>query len=217
MKTDKELEMAFAVLISSTKTKKRKLPLTEIANWIEVAVKKLGSYKTVSDRIGLSEKMLRQFTGVSHLTKPTMMLFQKRKIDSVDAVTHLGFLLPREQDLVARMLSENSINTIDVRAIAQMRKHHPEMSIRDIAKKVVESKTKKHYIFEFVVRGGRTKKNVEVALSKHLKPDEIVALTVDGAYARLVLSGEGKKKMFSLARKMGVTAKQVIPSILVEG
>lgn len=51
---DNELKEALAVLLASTDSKTRTLPLTEVAKWLEVAVGKLGSYSAVAGRIGLS-------------------------------------------------------------------------------------------------------------------------------------------------------------------
>ena len=64
--------------------------MTEIARWLEVAVGKLGTYKAVGARIGLSAKMLRQFSAVNALAPKVRDLVASRKIDSVDAVSHLA-------------------------------------------------------------------------------------------------------------------------------
>src|SRR5262245_24961340 len=86
---DDELKEALAVLISSTRSKRRSLPITEIACWIDVAVGKLGTYSAVGERIGLSAKMLRQFAVVNSLAPKVKELFASRKIESVDAAAHL--------------------------------------------------------------------------------------------------------------------------------
>ena len=52
---------ALAALIKNTKTQRRSLSLTEIANYLDVAITSLGSIKEAAERIGLSTKMLRQF------------------------------------------------------------------------------------------------------------------------------------------------------------
>lgn len=98
---DDGLREALAVLISCTRNKKRPLPLTEIAKWLQVAREKLGSYAAVANRIGLSPQMLRQFSYVQRLAEPVQRLFETRRLDSVDAVAHLAMLSPSDQKEVA--------------------------------------------------------------------------------------------------------------------
>src|ERR1700733_9173356 len=117
---DEQLKEALAVLISSTRSKQRPLPMTEIARWLEVAVGKLGTYKAVGARIGISAKMLRQFAAVSNLALKVRALIASRKIDSVDAVAHLAMLAKSDQLVIAKALAEKAIQTADVRGVVQL-------------------------------------------------------------------------------------------------
>src|SRR5437867_2915361 len=117
-----EMEEALAVLISSTRSRSRPLPLTEVARWLEIALRKLGGYSAVADRIGLSPKMLRQFSYVGRLSKRVQRLFRKRRLDSVDAAAHLAMLPPKEQEIAAEALASREIDTIDLRAAIRLRR-----------------------------------------------------------------------------------------------
>ena len=65
---DDELVLeALAALIANTRRVKRKLDLLEITSWLEIARCGLGSLQAVSDTIGLSVEMLRQFKTVNKL------------------------------------------------------------------------------------------------------------------------------------------------------
>src|SRR5690242_2028882 len=114
---DEQLKEALAALISSTRSKRRPLPITEIAHWLEVAVEKLGTHAAVGARIGLSAKMLRQFAAVNDLAPKVKELIASRKIDSVDAVAHLAMLSKPDQLVIANALAEKAIQTADVRGV----------------------------------------------------------------------------------------------------
>jgi DNA-binding transcriptional regulator YdaS (Cro superfamily) len=212
--TDRSLKEALAVLISSTRSKKRVLPLTEIAKWLEIAVAKLGSYEAVAQRIGLSPHMLRQFSNVRRLPESVQQLFESRQLDSVDACTHLAMLPETEQIILATALTSGEIDTKDLRAIVQLHQRDRSSSIDDLLQRVKESKTRHEYVAEFVVRGAKTRAALLSAFEKHIPPKEIVRLEVNGAFGRLVLTQKGKQALSNTARILKVPIKHVIPNFL---
>lgn len=209
-----ELKEALAVLISSTRSKRRPLPLTEIAKWLQVAVAKLGSYSAVADRIGLSAKMLRQFSSVERLAAPVQKLFQDRQLDSVDAATHLAMLPVADQTAIANALAVGQADTSDVRAVIQLRQGGQSGPISRLLHRVRESKSKQEHVAEFVVRGDATKATLLRTFQKHIPAHEIVRLEVKGALGRLVLTDRGKQALSKAARTAGVSLRNVIPSLL---
>ena len=208
------LKRALAVLLSSTRTKMRPLPLTEVAAWLRVAVSGLGDYRAVSDRLGISTKMLRQFSCVDRLAPEVRELFSLRQLDSVDAAAHLGMLPPRDQILVAKELAAGRIDTSDIRALVQLRKFGASKSVQALLDRVREGKTKRHFVAEFVVRGSATKDQISDAICRFVEPMEVVELKVDGVLGKLVLTQSGKKQLSRAARELNVTIKQVISRIL---
>lgn len=211
---DEQLKHALAILLSNTEIKKRPLPLTEIAKWLNVAVEKLGSYSAVADRLGLSEKMLRQFSYVGRLSPKVRELVETRKLDSVDAVTHLGMLPTKQQEVVADAFRTGEINTSDIRAVVQLQRSHYSNSIKEILKRVKDNKIKREYIAEFVVRGSRSPERILRKFQKYISPQEIIRVDIDGSFGKLVLTQSGKKELFRAAQTLGTSINQVIPIML---
>lgn len=213
-KTEEEVRKALAILISSTRNKSRPLPLTEVARWLDIAVRRLGSYAAVADRIDLSPKMLKQFSCVQRLAKPVQELFRNRRLDSVDAAVHLAMLPTNDQGIIAGALAAGEIDTADVRAAVQLRQDSGDDSMQSIMRRVKESKTKQEYIAEFVVRGAHDRQSMLVEFQKHIPQHEILRLEVHGALGRLVLTRKGKQALARAARTLGTNVKRVIPAIL---
>jgi hypothetical protein len=214
---DEQLNEALAALISSTKSKRRPLPMTEIARWIDVAVRKLGTYPAVGARIGLSAKMLRQFSAVNELAPKVKDLVASRKIDSVDAVAHLAMLSKQDQLVIAQALAEKSIQTADVRGLVQLRQLEPELTVESLLRRIIDSKTKREHVAEFVIRGGRTKKELLRTFESYIPAQEIVRLETEGALGRLVLTDKGKRALSRAASDLGSTLSEVIPVLLQKG
>lgn len=211
---DDQLKEALAVLISCTRNKKRPLPLTEVAMWLELAVSRLGSYAAVADRIGLSSKMLRQFAYIRRLSAPVQKLFKTRRLDSVDAAVHLSALNARDQLIMAQALASGEIDTGDTRAVIQLWRTEQSSPIVELIKRVRESKTRREFVAEFVVRGDGSRRRILGAFEKYIPASEIAQLELRGALGRLVLTGKGKQSLAKAARTLSVPLKRVIPYIL---
>lgn len=213
---DEQLQQALAILLASTKTRTRTLPLTEIARSLDVAVARLGSVNAVADRIGLSGKMLRQFSYVRKLIPEVRRMFQKRGIDSVDAATHLAMLPAGDQMRAALALQSETIDTSDLRAMIQLRRDGDRASLDKILKRVKETKTKKEYVVEFIARGSRNKDTILRKITKFIPKNEIVRLEIRGALGRLVLTSRGKSLLSKTARELGVPLARVMTTMLQE-
>jgi|SRR5882724_4279310 len=213
-KDDPVLDEALAVLISSTRNKNRPLPLTEIAKWLDIAVSRLGGYGAVADRIGLSSKMLRQFSSVTRLSPPVRALFRNRRLDSVDSAVHLAMIAPREQHALARALASGEIDTSDIRAVIQLRRSGSNLDVKKALRRVKASKSKREYVAEFAVRGGLTKPAIVKLFHTYIPKSEIRRIELRGALGRVVFTGKGKKLLSGLAKKFDVPVKRVISTIL---
>jgi len=214
LESQDEIKEALAVLIASTRNRSRPLSLVQIAKWLDRAVISLGSYDAVASRIGLSSKMLRQFSNVKKLSNDVQRLFETRSLDSVDAATHLAMLPEKEQKLIAKELVAKTINTADIRAVIQLREAGVSGPIRKLLSRVVDSKTTKEYVAEFVIRGNRPAKDILKAFSTYVPSNDIIDLEVDGSIGRIRLSPSGKQSLAKACRKLGVPMKHVIPAIL---
>lgn len=205
---------ALAAIISSTRRKTRSLPLTEVARWVRIAVAQFGSYKALSEKVGVSDKMLRQFSYVNQLAPAVIRMFARRKLDSVDAAAHLKLLPCNEQATVARGLASGELDTSDVRAIAQQRRVRKRESIRDIISNVKDSKTEQHYVAEFIVRGSNGPAEVRSVLSRCLSPETIVSITINGPIGRLTLTSKGKAELSKCAKRLRVPFRDVLTPLL---
>lgn len=211
---DDDLNRALAILISNTRSKKRVLPLTEIAKWLMVAVQKLGSYSAVAERIGLSPQMVGQFSSVNRLVPSARRLVASRKLDSVDAVAHLAMLPEKHQKAVAEALESGEIDTSDIRSVVQLQRADYSDSIDAILKRAKNIKTRREYVAEFVIRGSRDPNRILKTFKKYISPKEIIRVDIEGALGKLVLTQTGKKELFRAAHDLGTSINQVIPRIL---
>jgi hypothetical protein len=211
---DNELKEALAVLISSTRNKKRPFSLTYVAKWLEIAVTKLGSYSVVAHRLGISPKMLRQFSYVRRLSKPVQKLFELRELDSVDALAHLAMLRSTDQRPVAQALASGQIDTIDVRAVVELRESDQVRPISELIDQVKASKTSKEYVVEFIIRGSCDPDAVRAIITRYIPKEEIVRLEVNGAVGRLVLTPKGRESLGKAAKKLGTSLRSVMAAIL---
>lgn len=208
------LEDALAGLIASTRSKQRPLSLPEVANRLEIAVSALGSVRAVAEHIGLSPKMLRQFARVEMLSPSVRELFAERILDSVDAAVHLAMLKSEDQEIVARAIASGDLDTSDLRGIVQQRKVSPRQSIKRLVEKVQESKTKRRYVVEFVVRGTRTRRQLLELFRKHFTQAGVLDVEIDGPLGRLSLSRGGRDELRRLARDRSVSASDLITEVL---
>jgi hypothetical protein len=210
----KKLNEALAVLITSTHSRKRPLSLVEISEWLQFAIDQLNDINNVATRLGISDKMLRQFLAVNRLTTETQDLFKSRALDSVDAAVHLSFLPERDQIIAAKALASKEINTIDLRAVINLRHSGDGNGIDQQIKKVIESKTRREYIVDFVIRGDILKNDIYKLFSKYIPHDEILSLSVDGPVGRIILSQKGKRAIMQAAKELGVPLNKVVSKIL---
>lgn len=214
MEKSEELDLALAKLISSTRTKKRPASIVEICDAAHTAAAELGSLSAVADRIGLSEKMLRQFTTVELLIPEVRGFVLERQIDSVDAVSHLSKMKASDQSCAAKKLIDKSWNTSDVRAFLELRKLQPNSSTPILAKKIESSKVSKEYAFEFVRRGSINEKQIKQLIEKRLGASSIKGVKTSGSRALVVLTSEGYSKLREISKEESVPLKDIIPYIV---
>lgn len=209
-----QLEEALAILISCTRRKTRPLSLIEIAKWLDIAVREMGSIRAVADRIGVSAKMLTQFSHVKKLSKDVQALFEKRKLDSVDATTQLAILPEHDQKIVADALAVRIIDTIDLRAVVELRRAGDNRPITALLQKVSASKSQKEYVTEFVIRGNLSPAYIHKQFTRYIPASEILSFEVKGSLGQMVLSPKGKSALTNTAKKLRTPLKRVIPAIL---
>lgn len=168
----------------------------------------------MADRIGLSPHMLRQFSAVRRLAPRVRDFFSDRRLDSVDAAVHLAMLPEKEQLKMATALATRDIDTKDLRGAIRLRRVGAPGSIETLLTRVKQSKTKKEYVAEFVVRGSHTQESILAAFHGYIPAKSIVRLHIDGRLGRIVLNADGRNALRKAAAKLGVSFKHAIPAML---
>jgi len=211
-----DLDSALAVLISSTKRKKRPFSISDVANAIEVACSHLGSLAEVGERIGLSVTMLSQFLQVRKLSEKLLGMVANRSIDSVDMVNHFANMTHQEQDAIATMVNEHGWNTNDIRDYVGIRKNDKDSSVDDLIKQVEKSRTVKHYVVECVARGGISPFEVRSRLRVYIENDQIIFIDVMGSVVSVTFSKLGYEEYKLQAKNEQVSKGELLPKILYE-
>lgn len=206
---NRELDRALAMLISSTKRKRRALPLTDISAALSIARRYLGSTAAVARSIGLSGKMLGQFSRIEDLEPDARTLVANRTIDSVDAVVQLAQLSPSEQRIVAKAVALKELDTKDVRAVVEMRKSAVNKNLSQIIESVRSTKTQRHYVIEFIVRGGVNEDLIRQRLHHFISAANIIEVLVQGTAGRITFDHTGYSAFKKEAKKRGVTVQQL--------
>ncbi len=206
---------AIAALIKNTRTTKRHISLIKMAEWLDLAIKNLGSINNVAETISLSPNMLRQFLYVRKLSKDVQALFADRKIDSVDAAVHLSMLKEQDQKIIGLAMAKGNLISAELRAIRELRKEAPDMHINEIIKRVKITQNIKQHIAEFVVRSKKIHEQMlKKRFAKVIEPQNIISLTLKGSIGRIVMSSKGKGLLQNYAKRKGITKVRAISSIV---
>ncbi len=215
--SEKVIDKAIAALIKNTRTTKRHISLVEISDWLKIAVKGIGSLKKVADMIGLSNKMIRQFTYINKLIPEVKELFRKRDIDSIDIAVHLSMFENHEQLIVAKEVAKKKLNSADVRAIRELRKDAPTLGINEIIKRVKSSRNIKQYIAEFIITSQNvSEEQLRDNFSKVIKDENIIKMKKDDLFCEITMSSEGKQLLQKYSSKNGLTKAQAV-SLIAKG
>jgi len=88
------------------------------------------------------------------------------------------------------------------------------MPISTVVECIQKTKTKKHYVVEFAIRGEKTKAELESLLKQSFNSSDIVALEIQGSLGRLILTQSGKRQLGALAKEHSIPIKNVISRLL---
>jgi hypothetical protein len=213
--TQNQVEEALAGLIASTRRVRRKLNLLEIARKLRIALGAMGSLKKLSDAVGLSEEMLRQFSRVEKLSRDVKDLLAKGNIQSVDIADRLSRLPGRDQFPVAKEVARGDLNSDDVRAIVSLRKALPQLRIENVIDRVRTSRNIKEYVVQFLVPPDRGKsKDIESRFIRLLGKESLRSFTLRNGVGTLVLNVVGKNRLQEIAKQKGLTKRILIDRVV---
>jgi hypothetical protein len=209
-----EVEDALAGLIASTKRIHRKLNLLQIAKKIEIARKGLGNLRNVSEAIGLSTEMLRQFSRVTKLDPEARRFVMQGAIKSVDIADRISRLPAADQFLVAQRVARGELNSDDVRAVISFRKDQPKLPISKVISRVTGSRNIREYVVQFRVPAEEELKNIEDRFSKLLGQDVVRSVNLEKGLGTLILNEDGKKRFELIAKEKGLTKRALVKKII---
>jgi len=210
----KPLDLALANLITSTRTQKRTVSLSEFYGWLNKAIKGLGDINIVAERIGISERMIKQFITYEKLDANVQLFVQQRLIDSVDAVNYLAKFRKDEQKKLADLYVAKKLTSQDLRSIYQQKKLLPNLTIEQLIIRVMEGKTKKIAIVEFIVREGLKEKDIYNALVPVIGRDNILNVLLESHIGEISLTPEGVRLLKEYGRKNGISLRRIMSELL---
>lgn len=214
MAAEDEIEDTLSLIIANTQRKKRRVSIPQIAEAIATASKEFNGVQKLSERIGLSQTMINQFLSAFRLQPEVRKLFADRVLDSVDLCAQLASMGESDQLALAQMVRDNQLLTKDVRSVKELRKRDSKSSIADLSKAVVQSNPEKHYVYEFVLRGGLKPEWARDRLVDFLGDENLLSFDSKGLFARLSTNKEGRQKIAQKAKSQGLRGEQVIAVVL---
>ncbi len=136
---------ALAIVFGNTKRKKRTADLVTIAQAFEYLMNLYGSQKVLSQKVGLSAEMIRQFRKVLTLAPEVQEMLKLRRIDSLDVAYRISKISDSQIQIKAAQQVAD-LQSKDVRDIERL-VSTTGMSVRDSKQAVLESKIRDLHIF----------------------------------------------------------------------
>lgn len=201
-------------MIACTKRKKRPASLVDIAESIQRLICALGSLSELSERVGISEKMLSQFLSVGMLSPEVIELVKNRTLDSVDAIYHLSRLRSEDQIYLSALIGVNGFDTKDLRDVLELKRREKRISLAEVVNRVIQSKTQKQYVLEFVARGDVTPEKAKERLMLFLDEKSILSTSINGTLGQVKLNADGMRLLKRISRKYSIPVKMLLPRIL---
>lgn len=215
MNREYKREIVIARLIANTHRTKRPNNLIEIAHDIRWLQNDLGSLKAVSETIGISTDMLRQFLSVERLCPEVHKLVKERKIDLVNIVHYMRSFSPKAQQVIAREVIAGRLSPNDIRVLAPLQKSLPHFTINQLISRVQKSRNIKVYIAYFRIPLGFKNTNVlKRRFEKIVGKTEIVSFTIKDQVGTLELTLVGQKKLREAAKKRNLSLRKFVDMVV---
>jgi len=214
MVREEKSEAVIARLIANTLRKKRPNNLIQIARDIRRAQNHLGSLRAVSDTLGISSDMLRQFLSVEQLCPAVRKLVEKREIDLVNIVYYIRNFNPKAQQVIAKEVVAGRLSANDIRVLAPLQKSFPKLNIQKLISRVQKSKDIKVYVAYFLIPNVLKDTVVLKRLESIVGKSQIVSFGVKNQVATLKLTSVGYKRIKEASRKSGLSLREFVNTLL---
>lgn len=184
---------ALAIVFGNIRRKKRRENLVRVARAFDFLVKLHGSQRAVSEKVGLSSEMIRQFLTVLELCPKVQQMFLKREIDSVDVAKELFVLkdVGKQLDAARAIAGMSSKEARDTRRLSR----ENQTPIEKAKQTVLQAKGKNVHIFMVDFDRDTHEKILRVAqLSKKAPAELIRKIVIDWLIKKEKKKFEGGRK-----------------------
>lgn len=204
-----------ARLILSTKRKKRKYSIVEIANDIYLLKELKGGLGKVADIVGISTDMLKQFLSISNLPEEVIALVDERKIDSV-AIVFLLSKFPKEDCLqLAKIASEGKLTSSELKILLPYRKQHSSKSIIEILEEVRSSKNIRVSVIQFPKNvTKKTKMEISEIFKAIVGSNDFVDIVEDDRLFNIKIKKAGEMHIRKLAAEKKMSLSNLIITLV---
>lgn len=212
--TDNDINIATGKLLANTKTKKRPFNILEVANLINIVLKKQ-SLNELATTLGIKAAMLSKFLSVYKLPKFIQELVESRVIDSVAVVFYLSKLNETDLQELLPLLKEDKINSVELKSFLPFRTKHPSQSIIELYKQHIASKNIKVSVIRLAETDLKSGiENLKNNLSNLLPQSEIIAIEQNKKFVDIKLTKEGENLVRDEAKKRNITLQNLIQEIV---
>lgn len=204
-----------ARIIVSTKTKKRQFSIYDTAEDIKSLRNETGSMQEVSRLIGISPGMLNQFLSVYKLPYEVIELVKTRQIDKVSIVHQLSKFKEKDAVELAHLIITQGISSQDLKIFVPYRKQFPNETIKELVKKVRDSKNIKVSVIRFSKRDfNKSEVSIKQEVTHIVGEDNFLALDSDDNYFDIKVTALGEKKLRETAKKQKKSFQEFISQII---
>jgi hypothetical protein len=215
MNSEAKRNTIIARLILNTHRQKRPNNLIEIARDLRCLEKDLGSPKAVSETIGISTDMIRQFLSVERLSPEVQKLVEERKIDLINVVHYMRNFSPKAQKIIAKKVIAGQLSANDIRVLAPLHNRFPSTSIHKLISRVQRAKNIKIYVAYFrAPTGFHDVEGLKRRFEKVVGKNNIVSFSFKDTTGTLELNSLGQKKLREAAKGCNLTLRKFVDMIV---
>ncbi|MDI9312233.1 MAG: hypothetical protein QM535_18635 [Limnohabitans sp.] len=212
--TDTDINIAIGKLLANTKTKKRPFNIVEVANQINIVLKKQ-SLNELATTLGIKSAMLSKFLSVYKLPNFIKELVESRVIDSVAVVFYLSKLGEKDLYELLPFLKDDKINSVELKSFLPFRKQHPTQSIAELYNQHIASKNIKVSVIRLAETDLKSGiENLKNNLYNLLPQSEIITIEKNKKFVDIKLTKGGENLLRDKARNKNITLQNLIQEIV---
>jgi len=212
---DSKVNAATARVLLSTKRKSRQYSLFEIATDILFLKNETGGIKNVVKLIGISSGMLNQFLSVLKLPTEIIQLINQRKIESVSMAHHLSKFNRDDSIQLAQMVINESLTSQELRSILTYRRKFQSEPIKDVVKRVLDSKNIKVSVIRFSDSNLKIDlSELSAKISKLIGEENFLTIVKSNKNIDLKITPVGEKKLREIAKSQKISFQEFINKLL---